>query len=333
MVEQSETENFQFIVSVVIPAYNCEDTLGRAIQSIADQSVSVKEIIVVDDGSSDKTVETVRQLSKTFKKLRLIEQANGGPAKARNAGIEIAQGNWVAFLDADDAWLPNRVELQHKILERHPNLAWLSGAYTRVKPDANGQMIELGESSKSMRMKQGHDGVYDALEEMVNGTSIWTGSMLIRRKELMALGGFECEIKGSEDIDLWVRLAMLYPKIGFVTQTIARYTVDQADSIVGGNARNLDLTKFVFYKRIADLVERSDGVTKKRLEKLLGQKIQIYTNSLVRTGELDNARQFIGMLKRDGLPLPSLKSQIYTFIPKQIFNRIRSFMLARRKKP
>ena len=319
-----------FSVAVVIPAYNCEQSIDRAVQSVMDQTVPVDKIIIVDDGSSDRTVEVVRKLEQQFDCVHLIEQTNGGPAKARNTGIKSATSQWIAFLDADDAWLPNRLESQKNIIDAHPGVNWAGGAFTRIKFNSFGKKITVGESPKSPQLNGKPDGVFDALAEITNGTSVWTGCMLIKRDELITLQGFDNRIKGSEDIDLWVRLAIRNPQIGFVTSSIALYTIDQAGSVVGKNVRSLDLTKFTFYERLVEITEQSTGNTKFHLQKLLGRKIQDYTDGMLRTGRSDTASEFINLLKSKGMPLPKLKSRVLATIPSQILKLLRSGILMKR---
>ena len=320
-----------FSVTVVIPAYNCEQSIDRAVQSVMDQTVPVDKIIIVDDGSSDRTVEVVRKLEQQFDCVHLIEQTNGGPAKARNTGIKSATSQWIAFLDADDAWLPNRLESQKSIIDAHPGVNWAGGAFTRIKFNSLGKKVTVGASPKSPQLNGKPDGVFDALAAITNGTSVWTGCMLIKRAELIALDGFDNRIKGSEDIDLWVRLAIRNPQIGFVTTSIALYTIDQADSVVGENARTLDMTKFVFYKRMNKFANQSDEEGKKHLNKLLRRKIQNYTNGMLRTGESATARQFIQLLKQEQLPLPAMSSRLCAYVPKQCLKIFRSLILANRR--
>jgi glycosyltransferase involved in cell wall biosynthesis len=111
-------------ISAVIPAYNCEAHIARAIDSVLNQTHPADEIIIVDDGSSDDTVQAVRSYGD---KVTLIQQENAGASAARNTGIEAATGNWIAFLDADDEWLPDMLQRQTDILTQHPHLVWTTG--------------------------------------------------------------------------------------------------------------------------------------------------------------------------------------------------------------
>ena len=211
----------------MIPAYNCAESIRHAVNSVLQQSVAVSEIVIVDDGSKDDTLQVIKELAIQQPIVKVITQANGGPGKARNTGIENASGQWIAFLDSDDRWLPDRIEKQANLIAKHPSLAWCSGAFKRIKR-SNGGMIEVGRSNVSTIIDSGGTDVYNALEVITDGTQIWTGSMLIRTDVLKELDGFDTEICGSEDIDLWVRICLQNPDIGFVAKPIAHYTVAQS---------------------------------------------------------------------------------------------------------
>lgn len=112
--------------SVVIPAYNCEDTIIDAIQSVENQTRYdlVKEIMIVNDGSKDKTEPTVNEYMRTHPnhKVILVNKENGGAASARNMGIKKASCDYIALLDSDDEWLPNKLEIQNEIMDNHPEI-------------------------------------------------------------------------------------------------------------------------------------------------------------------------------------------------------------------
>ena len=112
------------LVSVIVPVYNCERYLGFAIQSILEQDYHPFEIIVIDDGSTDDSSEIAR----SFKEVHYIYQSNQGVAVARNVGIAVAQGEFIAFLDADDLWAPNKLSVQVDYLLKNPQIG-----YTLVK--------------------------------------------------------------------------------------------------------------------------------------------------------------------------------------------------------
>jgi len=194
-------------ISAVIPAYNSAGFIADAIASIRAQTVPVDEIIVVDDGSRDDTARRVRALGDD---IRLIEQPNQGPSAARNRGIEAAGGDWIAFLDADDQWLPDRLERQLAVLQRHPDVVLVAG-----------DMREIDERDAVIRdsvlahhgLREAFDGrpVPRAAARLLEKNFIPTGTVLARRDLLQALGGFRTDIRYGEDLELWVRIALHHP--------------------------------------------------------------------------------------------------------------------------
>lgn len=128
-------------ISVVIPLYNKEKYLRRAVESVLSQGPAVHEAIVVDDGSTDNGPARLAQL--TDPRLRLIRQPNGGVSAARNAGIEAAAGEFIAFLDADDAWLPGFMDELQALMQAFPEAGLYATSYTRVWPDGRRQDAHL----------------------------------------------------------------------------------------------------------------------------------------------------------------------------------------------
>src|SRR5713226_4429936 len=119
-------------VTVVIPVYNGANSIARAIASVIAQDFSDFEIVVVDDGSTDATLEVIRPFAR---QIRLLEQGNAGPAVARNTGIAAARGEYIAFLDADDAWMPAKLGLLVAVLRRDPSAVLAFSDVVPIDPD------------------------------------------------------------------------------------------------------------------------------------------------------------------------------------------------------
>lgn len=117
--------------SVIIPTYNNEDTITEAINSVLNQSAYnlIEEILVIDDGSTDNTRYVVKKFEKNNNKIRYIYKENGGAASARNLGIKEAKADWIALLDGDDIWLPNKIERQWEVLNKNKNIVFLGSQY------------------------------------------------------------------------------------------------------------------------------------------------------------------------------------------------------------
>ena len=221
------SNNRKFSVSVVIPAYNAGKYIGRAIESVLAQSRAADEIIVVDDGSNDDTAEVVGGYGS---KVRLIRQENAGASAARNTGIKAAACEWIAFLDGDDEWLDNNLQLQTELLRRNPNLMWSCGNYIRCLCDEKHRLPDLAPNKCKQLLagKDYFDSYFAAHAAFAGGC---TDTMLIKRDVLIEAGLFSPDQRRFNDMDTWWRIAYRHPEIGFVIQPLAiRHMVIQ-DSI------------------------------------------------------------------------------------------------------
>jgi glycosyltransferase involved in cell wall biosynthesis len=196
-------------VSVIIPAYNAATTIAEALATVRGQTFTDTEIIIVDDASED---DTVKILEKSAADCRVIVHAqNQGPAGARNTGIEASTGEWVAFLDGDDAWLPHRLDAQLRLAARHPEVAvWCAGHVSFADDDPD----KAAASNESFRLIP--------LEEFANHNPVATSTVLARRAALDAADGFDTSFRGPEDYDLWMRIAARHP-IACMAAPLARY--------------------------------------------------------------------------------------------------------------
>ena len=184
-------------VSVIIPCYNHRDTVAAAIESALNQTFTDREIIVINDGSPDDTAAVLRPYQD---RIRYFEQANAGQAAARNRGIELAQGELLAFLDDDDTWPPDKLAWQVEVLRARPELVLVYGEDVRV--DEAGQV--LPPTPRKGYKRPGGDVYRDFLE------GCWIaspGQALIRKSALQKVGGFDESIWGSDDWELYMRLA------------------------------------------------------------------------------------------------------------------------------
>lgn len=214
-------------ISAVIPAYNAEKYISRAIESVLKQSRPADEIIVVDDGSTDKTGEIVQTYGG---KVRYIRQENAGASEARNRGIEEASCEWTAFLDADDEWLEDNLKLQIEVLERNRRLAWVFGNFYNHYSDTNvSSPAHHKECVKDM--PDGKDYFEDYLDCYVRGYYASPIAMLIQRDVLLKAGGFAVEYARGEDTDLLLRVAYIEPAVGYVPEPISIYHRSVANSL------------------------------------------------------------------------------------------------------
>lgn len=189
-------------ISVVIPAFNAERWIRDAIQSVLGQTEPPLECIVVDDGSTDRTGDEVRRFGG---RVRLIRQSNAGVSAARNTGVEVAQADLVAFLDADDVWLPGKLAAQRRLFLTRPELGLVYCAYRLATEDLD---------------PHGHLH-YVAPDRALRNTLlleppiVWVSSTaVLPRHVLLEVGGFDEHLSTSADTDLAVRVASRLPVDG-----------------------------------------------------------------------------------------------------------------------
>jgi glycosyltransferase involved in cell wall biosynthesis len=185
-------------VSVIIPTYNNASMIGPAIVSALDQTYSDIEIIVVDDGSTDDTRAVVTALGEGKSRFHYFYQTNAGPAAARNLGLREANGAYIAFLDADDIWLPTKLERQMLILEQNPEIGFV---YTdNYFVDEHGAIIK--DYIRQIKKVRG-----DILLDLFNDFFLLTSVVLLRRKCIEAIGLFREDLHVGEDYDFFLKLA------------------------------------------------------------------------------------------------------------------------------
>ena len=200
-------------VSVVIPTYNNASLVGRAIGSVLAQSYRNLEILVVNDGSTDHTLEILSQYSDD--RIQIINQANQERSAARNTGIRNATGEYIAFLDDDDWWHPLKIEKQIRYLDENPSLVLVCTWAYSVTPDE--KIISLW----GRDFPTGNQGK-DQLVWLFLSSSIPTPTVLLRRDLLDRIGLFNTDIRYGEDWDLWMRTAV-FGEFGCVPEPLAYY--------------------------------------------------------------------------------------------------------------
>ncbi len=209
-------------VSVVIPTHNRAELLCRAIQSVLDQTFQAFEIIVVDDASGDDTEAAVRGFHD--RRIQYIRHAVGkGDAGARNTGVRNAEGDYVAFLDDDDEWLPEKLRMQMDFCEANgPDLA---GVHTAR------WTINTATGSRSILSVNGR-GPHD-----LQANWITTSSMCLRRRCFETVGFFDERIPFCSDYDMWIRVAQRF-RLGYIQEPLVKYHV-HGDGLSGDLAKRI----------------------------------------------------------------------------------------------
>ncbi len=195
-----------YFFSVIIPTYNRLALLAEAIESVLNQTYRDFELIVVDDGSTDETSEMIRSVApRDFKYLR---QEHLGVSAARNNGARAAKGNYLAFLDSDDLWFPEKLEKQADFFSEHPDSQVCHTGEIWIR---NGRRIY----PKKKHQKSGGFIFNRAVELCIVSPS----SIAIKKEIFSSVGGFDKKLPAAEDYDLWLRLLSRYP-IGFIKEPL-----------------------------------------------------------------------------------------------------------------
>lgn len=196
----------QPLVSVIITCYNIRNYVAAAIHSVIVQTYVHHEIIVVDDGSTDGTVEMLRH-HPASNRFTLLNKENGGPSSARNFGIAQSKGEVIAFLDGDDQWEPDKLQTQVDVFMHHPAAGLIFTDFSTFTE--TGVMV----TGKNRSMFAHLEAVpYPFLVSRNN--FIYPSTVMIRRSVVELCGGFDESLRGPEDLDLWLRVARQYPILG-----------------------------------------------------------------------------------------------------------------------
>lgn len=204
-------------VSIVIPAYNASAYIGETLQSVFAQTFADYEVIVINDGSPDSEVFE-RAIEHYRERIRYISQKNGGASSARNAGLRAAQGQLIAFLDADDLWSPNYLDEQLKFIrEQNCDLACADALVAGDSPDAGKTYMEA-----VMKTAPG-SGEVTFLQLLSSERSLITSGVVARRDLILKVGLFDLSLRNAQDFDLWLRLALHGARLAYHRKVLLKY--------------------------------------------------------------------------------------------------------------
>jgi GT2 family glycosyltransferase len=203
------------LVSVIVPAYNASQTIRETIDSILAQTLTDFELIIVDDGSTDDTAFIISGF--TDERIQYFYQPNNERSAARNQGITLAKASYIAFIDADDLWLPGKLERQVALLKKKPELGLVYCDVFHFDGHTGENIFRYSQEAKL------HHGRV-AWQFLLNENFIQSPTPIVRKEVLQDVGLFDPDLIPVEDWDMWFRIARKYP-INFVNQPLARYRV------------------------------------------------------------------------------------------------------------
>lgn len=224
-------------ISVVTPVYNAEDTIIHALNSIVNQTFPVFEIILVNDGSKDDSENIIRSFQKDHPEVTIhyIYQENQGPSVARNKGIKMAKGEFIALLDSDDSWLDDKLEHQMTVFNENPDISLLGGKRT-------GHLDKNYQQGKFIRVN---------LNMLIKSNRFDTSSTIIKRSIFKEVGFFNENQKYSEDYNLWLRIISTHQG-GFLNQVVFDYdgNADVNENGLSGNLLEMEKGELRNFKEL-----------------------------------------------------------------------------------
>ena len=219
-------------LSVVIPTYNRYELLKRAIASLYEQTTPPQEIIVVDDGSTDNT----KAIVKDFPEIIYIYQENRGVSAARNAGIQRAKNEWIAFLDSDDEWHSKKLQKQIDFHRKNPDILM---SYTDEVWIRNGQKVKIPKKYRKIGE--------DAFVENLSYCNIAPSSVMLHKKLLDRVGLFDEDLEVCEDYDLWLRIASK-EKIALIDEKLINKYAGHDEQL--GFRKNMDRVRIAILQKL-----------------------------------------------------------------------------------
>lgn len=227
-------------ISVVIPAFNREKYIVKCLDSIVNQSYKPYEIVVIDDASTDNTVALVEEYSNTIIKIIKCKK-NGGAQKARNIGIKEATGEWIAFMDSDDEWLPDKLEKQKKMIEILGYNVCAGGAFV-CKKDSNKKWLCDGKSGY----------VYEEVLKL--RTYLLFQTLLIKKECIINAGGLDEKVVAYQELDTAIRIAKL-EKIAYLDEPLFKYYLHEDDTISKNRINGINGRKYIFDKYRTEIIK------------------------------------------------------------------------------
>ena len=278
-------------ISAVIPTFNSAAYVKQAIESVRSQTLAVDEVIVVDDGSTDAT----KAVTAGFPEVKFIEQNHLGPAAARNNGVRHARSEYIAFLDSDDLWLPNKLGTQLAGLSANPSAGFSFATLSAFRDAEGGELSDGLFLPQQLRhwfaahTYQSGAAAGDIYSLLLGANCMQTSSVVARRDALMQVGLFDERMIHGEDHDLWLKLARRWPTVYFI-EPLAKYRI-HAEALSGVGAERQE----IFYRAtIKTLAKHAHEYPSFRASRALAHSYNDQAAHLLKSQRWMEARQSAG---------------------------------------
>lgn len=281
--------------SVIIPLYNKETHIEEAIKSVLNQSFEDFEIIIIDDGSTDGSLEEVKKIKDS--RIIIFNQNNQGLSSARNSGIKIARANFIAFLDADDLWLPHHLNQLCNLINSYPDNGIYCIGYTQQKSNTIFHRAHFNDLPKNFK-----GVVPNFFKHSLQNCIAWISSVCIPMKIFKDVGYFDCEIFSEQDTDLYIRIALKYNVVLDNTTFSSIYNRTTEGNLSNYNLKknipklfytykneeqtNIYLKKFIDYNRFAFAIgfklASKEELVKKLIKEIDFKNLNFWQKTLIR---------------------------------------------------
>ncbi|MDH8700987.1 glycosyltransferase involved in cell wall biosynthesis [Dysgonomonadaceae bacterium PH5-43] len=290
------------MISIVIPLYNKEKQIVNTLNSVFNQTFQDFEVVIVNDGSTDKSVDIVKSLEDP--RIRLIEQQNQGVSVARNKGIREAKYDYIALLDADDEWKPNYLEAQVDLIKSFPECSVYATKYEMKHADVVKPII------LNKIPFEGEKGVLSNYFEIASCSTppLWTSAVVVKKEAILSIGAFPEGVIEGEDLITWAKLAIKY-KIAY-SNKISVYFVNEASTNYSTKLPRIQKEKHDLGKELKFLLDNNKNIA--GLKRYVSLWYKMRASMFLLVGDKKNSlKESLNSLKFNPL---NIKVWIYIFL-------------------
>jgi glycosyltransferase involved in cell wall biosynthesis len=300
-------------ISVIIPLFNKQDTIRKTLESVLNQTSLPEEVIVVNDGSTDGSGSVVESLKIPF--VRLINQVNAGVSSARNKGINEAKGDWIAFLDADDIWMPHFLEKIKLLNYTFPECKLIATSY--LIQNLNGIRKQIILNRMPFNVEYGKLTNYFDVSS-VSHPPVWSSAVVVEKTAISRIGGFPQGIQSGEDLITWARLATQF-EIAYSKEPLSVFVQNDAKS--SGYPTRIPQEPDIVGEKLISLAEKHPEI--KGIRKYISHWFKMRASVYMRMGMRRKA--FSEIIKSLSYNPLNIRVLMYLFVlpfPVSIINKI-----------
>ncbi len=313
-------------ISIIIPAFNAENSIPQAIESVLTQTYQDFEILIIDDGSQDETHSVVAKYLKD-QRIKYLYQTNQGAAAARNKGTNLARGRYIGFLDSDDVLLPTSIEERLFFLKKFRNVGMVFTDILRIRNKDDSPEIHLKENgfleafSNAIVYRNDFYYIFDSSffdAAIKTHPYIKTPTVLLRSEVLKTVGSFNSSLKAAEDIDLWLRIARHY-HIGYIDKPLSVWN-NYLSNLTSNHIFLLKETLNYYCSLYKDKKIEMKKETRKALKKKIGKiNFTLGYNYLTKLQFSKARNHFIKSFLSSPFKLTNIKCLLLSHLPIQTY--------------